>query len=81
MPEQKTNYMTALDEWSQREVLNPLNALWVQFELEMSEEEQEEAEAIINDVKKKIREKVLESYHNGQNLSQKRFQRPIQARK
>lgn len=58
MSEQKTNYMSQLDEWTERNVIEPLH-----YAIASEGEADEEAITLI---KKVIREKVLESYRNGQ---------------
>jgi len=70
MPEQTTNYMSALDAWSTQSIIEPLSDAY-----------QHGPEEVIVDaknyVRRAIREKVLESYHNGQNARPKASQRPI----
>ena len=62
MSEQKVNYMTALDAWTDANVIAPaFNA------------EQDDWEDAVSQVKKAIREKVLESYHNGQTAGPRKF--------
>jgi hypothetical protein len=56
MSEQKPNYMVVLDQWTEANVLRPL------FGTDPNQEDWEGVEA---QVKKAIREKVLESYKNG----------------
>jgi len=58
MSEQKTNYMSQLDGWTERNVIEPL-----QYAVASEGKADTEAIALI---KKVIREKVLESYRNGQ---------------
>ena len=55
--EEKKSYMQLLDDWSNENVIDPI------WDLPESHDEQR---AVIADVKKVIREKVLESYRNGQ---------------
>jgi hypothetical protein len=66
MSEQKksSGYMQELDKWTQENVLDPLFAFWPEVYMPhpMTEGEMEDA---TEKVKKAIREKVLESYHNG----------------
>jgi len=63
--------MTELDQWTEREILYPHGEAWLAFHEAPDEEAQEACKAQLTiveaDVKKAIREKVLESYHNGQN--------------
>jgi hypothetical protein len=56
MSEQKSNFMAALDQWSEANVVEPL----------LDNEDEVTLEDTIAGVKKAIRTKVLESYHNGQ---------------
>ncbi len=55
--EQKKSYMQLLDEWSDENVIAPI---WDR------PEDPDAQRAVIADVLKAIREKVLESYRNGQ---------------
>ena len=55
--EKQSSFMTELDRWSESNVIGPLFA---------SETDGEDWEPAIERVKKAIREKVLESYRNGQ---------------
>ncbi len=59
MPEQKTGYMTELDSWTNQVVIAPLL---------------DRGPQAISDVQKAIREKVLESYRNGQKAGPRRPQ-------
>jgi len=68
MSEQKINYMTALDQWSDTYVISPLV-----YSDEGDGEAPDLTEETVEQVKKAIREKVLESYHNGQQLGPRRF--------
>jgi hypothetical protein len=54
-----TNYMQELDKWTEQEIIDVLSYAL----LKGPDEAVELAESV---VKKAIREKVLESYHNGQ---------------
>jgi hypothetical protein len=60
MSEQKSNYLEQLDQWTEQNVFEPL--------LSTDEEGQPEelSQETLDQVKKAIRTKVLESYHNGQ---------------
>lgn len=58
--EQKSNYMSQLDEWTEKTVLEPL---YYAFPAEDKK--------AIELVKKAIREKVLESYRNGKGTPQR----------
>jgi hypothetical protein len=54
---QKSSFMEELDQWTESTIIGPLFA---------SETDQEDWELTIDRVKKAIRQKVLESYRNGQ---------------
>ncbi|MGI8838832.1 MAG: hypothetical protein ACR2H4_19660 [Pyrinomonadaceae bacterium] len=59
MSEQKTSYMASLDAWSDKSVIEPLADAYINGPEEL----------ILNAqvcVRKAIRERVLESYRNGQ---------------
>jgi hypothetical protein len=58
MSEQKSNYMQQLDAWTQCTIIDPLHEAIV-------EGDGRKCDAVCEDVKKAIREKVLESYRNG----------------
>lgn len=67
MPEQTTSYMAELDQWSEANIIGPL--------LYVGPKEGDQ-EAVIAQVKKAIRAKVLDSYRNGQaNGPRKAFKR------
>lgn len=70
---QVKNFMAELDEWAERSIIDPLADAYTHGPEEVIVSAKGYA-------KRAIREKVLESYHNGQTSPQKRFQRPIQAR-
>ena len=55
MPEQKSNFMASLDEWTSENVFRPLY-----------ETEKDNWHPVMRQVEKAIRAKVLESYRNGQ---------------
>ena len=57
MSDEKKNYMRQLDEWSGDNVIDPIRD---------RPEDPDAQGAVIADVLKAIREKVLESYRNGQ---------------
>ena len=58
MSEQKTNYMAELDLWIENNVIEPL--------LHCTETDSSDWEKAVEQIKKAIRAKVLESYRNGQ---------------
>ena len=69
MSEQKPSYMQQLDEWTQKTLLDPLYKAWELVESvpdEYAEDAQNDLLAAVGEVKKAIREKVLQSYRNGQ---------------
>jgi hypothetical protein len=70
MSEQRTNYMASLDQWSEEQVIAPIADAYTHGPEEVIVRARELA-------KRAIREKVLESYHNGQNARPRAFQRPI----
>ncbi len=70
MSEKSTNYMSQLDEWSTRSIIEPLSDAYLHGPEEVIVQAK-------NYVRRAIREKVLESYHNGQNARPKAFQRPV----
>ena len=63
MSEQKTNYMAQLDQWSDAEVIGPLYDAVIDLGDDFTPEDWDLA---VQPVLKAIREKVLESYRNGQ---------------
>jgi hypothetical protein len=69
------SYMQQLDDWAEVEVIGPLiNPLQA--------DPSQDHEATVAQVKKAIREKVLESYHNGQAAAPaKAYKRPSYAKR
>lgn len=70
MPEQKMRFMEELDHWVETEIFAPLRSTWLAYkgapegpESTAKRSEIGEAETVI---KKLVRQKVLESYRNGQ---------------
>jgi hypothetical protein len=76
MPEQKTNYMAQLDAWSIDSVINPLFSAAENYDGEHNYD----WENTVEQVQKAIREKVLESYRNGQKAGPPRVFKPKGAR-
>ena len=81
MPEQ-INYMAALDAWTEAHVITPLSKA-IRLYVESLEDEGEaaysaEAENALTrttaQIKKAVRDKVLESYRNGQAAGPRKFQ-------
>ena len=69
MSEERTNYMSALDQWTEEAVITPIADAYTHGP--------EEAIIMAKEVVKlMIREKVLESYRNGQNARPRGSQRP-----
>jgi hypothetical protein len=64
--EQKSNFMEKLDQWSEKVVINPLISLGLMQQEAGNEWVEEEHDAELTAIKRSIREKVLESYRNGQ---------------
>ncbi len=67
----KKNYMQQLDEWLQKEVVYKLIGGFEEYSAAGAagvpqDEAAEKLDPIVAEVKKAIREKILESYHNGQ---------------
>ena len=78
MAEQKPRYMQQLDEWTQETILDPLYKAWEAVENapdEFREECQDELTEVVLTVKKTVRERVLQSYRNGQKAGPPRAQR------
>ena len=69
MPEQKPRYMEVLDKWTDEHVIGPL---WGYVEKEALDGESSQ---VVGEVKKAIREKVLDSYRNGQKAGP--YKRPV----
>ncbi len=64
---QVKNYMAELDNWIDELVIEPLFAVWKgQDEAERDPQSYKGVELTTYGVSRAIREKVLESYHNGQ---------------
>lgn len=77
MSEQRTNYMSELDEWTTDQVIRPLNEFWKAKggdALDVSD-----LARTTSLIRKAIREKVLESYHNGQKARPRGAQRPYRS--
>lgn len=68
MSEQKLSYMASLDAWSDKSIIEPLADAYLNGPEEVIISAQEYA-------RKAIREKVLESYRNGQNAGPRTFSR------
>lgn len=67
-PTQKTNYMSQLDEWTEHNVIAPIAEVAKEYCDETVSKVEGEAAVrqVSKAVKKAVREKVLESYRNGQ---------------
>ena len=74
MNQQKPSYMQQLDEWTQETIIDPIHSAFEEYGDAVHEDERphqdEEAAQIFEkawaEVKKAVRERVLESYRNGQ---------------
>ena len=73
MPEQKQSYMAQLDEWTHKVIVDRLFGAWQDYSQASNPASgfsEAEGEEVLNralaEVKKAIRDKVLESYRNGQ---------------
>lgn len=71
MPEQKTNFMASLDKWTEETIIFPLFEVARAFGKAKGDEHlEEDSEKAIwhthEAIKRSVREKVLESYRNGQ---------------
>lgn len=69
MSEQKSSFMADLDQWTLEQIISPLSRV-VAVHIESTGEDSESAfKAVMRTneaVKKAVRDKVLESYRNGQ---------------
>ena len=78
MSEQKPRYMQQLDEWTENEIIHPLHEgfKWEQDHIDLTAQQEldDHADEVIAAVKKAVREKVLESYRNGQKAGPPRAQ-------
>jgi hypothetical protein len=75
---QVKNYMAELDNWIDEQVIEPLFAVWKgQDEAERDPQSYKGVELTTHAVRRAIREKVLESYHNGQNARPRASERPF----
>jgi len=68
MSEQKVSYMASLDAWSDKSIIEPLADAYLNGPEEVIINAQEYA-------RRAIREKVLESYRNGQAAGPRKFSR------
>ncbi len=66
-----TGFMQELDQWTEANIIGPV------FNIDPNHEE--EWEAVVEQVKKAVRHKVLDSYHNGQRAGQKPVRQPVRA--
>ncbi len=63
MSEKKRGYMAELDSWADENVITPI---WDLARSRKEDRPAEEGDQVLNDVRQAIRDKVLESYRNGQ---------------
>ena len=79
MSEQTRSYMQLLDDWTNNEVIVPLNRVFSEAQqLDLEEADRRQSE-VCAQVEKAIREKVLESYRNGQAAGP--YKRPARTQK
>jgi len=64
------SYMQELDHWTHERVIEPLLVVWSAQE-DGDPKSEEATELACQEVRKAIREKVLESYRNGQKAGQR----------
>ncbi len=67
--------MQQLDEWTQESIIDPLREAWEDAERapdEYLEDAQKDLLNVVANVKRSVREKVLDSYRNGQNAGRQR---------
>jgi hypothetical protein len=75
---QVKNYMAELDNWIDELVIEPLFAVWKgQDEAEREPQSYKGVELTTYGVRRAIREKVLESFHNGQKTPARASERPV----
>jgi len=74
---EQSGYMAELDAWIEVFVIRPLHEAWKHQDVAFADPHSEETvQAAVATVRKSIREKVLESYRNGQDAGPRRqFQR------
>lgn len=74
-------YMAQLDAWTQETVITPLYEAWETVETAPDEpfigQAQEDLLNVVAAVKKAVREKVLESYRNGQAVGPRPSSQPV----
>ena len=78
MSEQKPRYMQQLDEWTSKNVIEPIVDALREYQNMLDQDEQEPEREYLTAceaVMKAIREKVLQSYRNGQKAGPPRTQR------
>ena len=66
MSEQKQSYMSELDKWTEETILTPLAEAWLGYYETPGQEFKDRVQEVKAETQKRIREKVLESYRNGQ---------------
>ena len=64
MSEEKKSYMRQLDDWTDEFVIDPISNF--ASETDGKERDEEADDLLITNVRKEIRDKVLQSYRNGQ---------------
>ncbi len=63
MAENQRGYMAELDDWTEENVITPV---WELARLSARDQAPENGDQILAEVRKALREKVLQSYRNGQ---------------
>ena len=61
-------FMQELDQWTEANIIGPV------FNIDPNHEEWE---AVVEQVKKAVRQKVLDSYHNGQRAGMRPVRQPV----
>jgi hypothetical protein len=76
MSEQRQGFMQQLDGWTEAQVIKPAIAAWREYQDLLDQLPEEDAKdafrTAMDEVKKAVREKVLESYRNGQQAGPRR---------
>jgi len=79
MPEEKMRFMGELDRWVESEIFETLKRAWLAYQAAPEGNQAVEKKAAIEEaqsaIKKLVRQKVLDSYRNGQRASAKPAQR------
>lgn len=77
-----SRFMEALDTWTEDTIINPLSKVWEKHQANPeTKAATEEVEEAVDNIKKAIRAKVLESYRNGQGATSKNASKSYQPRR